>query len=578
MLGANRSGSGWMYPQHAPSEFGSIQRPLELGVQQQQRTPSVLTQDAARADTSITGRKTGQTRGNAYAAESFAVRDPLDRVDLAGGALSEPGQLDISTGSFDGPETSPPEAGAMDHQARVLATEAHPVYALRPSSEAELVQLSAPDVVVPGSQRVTKRYGSLASPFAYEELVLDPLFIGGGPHMEDVQQGGLGSCYLLADLLSVVSQDPAHIERMISVKGGVAVVLFHRYDEQAGKWIPVSVAVNTGLARDAKNPGTLLGSGFRVAKEPVSAAWYAELNPGVDGGELVIARRSVHEAAMWAPLLEKAYARFSEMYGQCGGHPRFTREEKGGGSGYDAMEGGWASATMRVLYGEGVVDRQLEMIDGATEQLLSRSEKQIVALLRVAQDASRTTMTASAGSIKLTERLGKILTRVLATPGDVAPDTLDFCRKALHAANMVTAPSEVETIVPFARTLVNSTPAESSGDLGQARDVCSILMNHGITNADSRRSIYADHAYSVAGADLRSSAGKALDLRPQDVAGRVGEIDGSQSTVELRNPHRFNEPDMEGNGPADGQDDGRFDMPLLRFLTMFTQLDIGALQ
>lgn len=546
-------------------------------MQQQQRTPSVLTQDAPRADTSTTGRKEGQPRGNAYAAEWFTTRDPIDRVDTAGSAMSEPAPVDISTGGFDGPEADAPEEGVLDQQARVLATEAHPVHALRPTSEAELVQLHAAEVVVPGSQRVTKRYGSLAKPFGYEELALDPLFIGGSPQVEDVQQGGLGSCYLLADLLSVASQDPAHIEGMISVQGGVAVVLFHRYDEQTKTWVPVPVAINTGLARNARNPGELLGSGFRIAKEPVSAAWYAELNPSGDGCELVIARRSIHEAAMWVPLMEKAYARFSEMYGQYGGHPNFTKVEKGGGSGYDAMEGGWSSAAMRVLYGEGVADEQLDVEGGTDSTLLSHNRPGMLALLEMTRTGGgKTTMSASAGSRDLPNRLFLLLGRVLAAPDDLTSAVQVACQSASVAADVARQEGADQTpLISRARVLVKTIPHGATGDLGKVRDVAMVLMNAGVTDATGQRSIYADHAYSVLQATFRDSTGAELAIPAADLRARLAEIDPARSDVTVRNPHRGNEPDAEGDGADDGVDDGRFVLPLERFLTLFTTLDVA---
>ncbi|MES2645196.1 MAG: hypothetical protein V4850_37255 [Myxococcota bacterium] len=536
-----------------------------------------MLQAGERADSSTQGRKEGQTRGNAYVADWFTARDPLDRTDVAGNALSEPGETDPSTGSFDGPESTPAQ-GPMDSLARVRATEADPVLTLRPSTEAELVELLPATAVAPDATRVTKRYGSVEQPFAYPELALDALFIGGTPHAEDVQQGGLGTCYLLADLVSMASQDPAHIEGMISVQGGVAVVMFHRYDEASQTWVPVPVPITTTLARNKENSGTLLGAGFRVAKEPVSAAWYAEINPSQE--ELVIVRKGVHEAAMWVPLIEKAYARYSEMYGQYGGHPGHMNDEQAGGSGYDAAEGGWSSAAMRVLYGEGVVDQQVRIKDAEGTTVVGNNATRVAALLRISDPRTRTMGAASGMSDQLPERLAAILERVLANPDAVPPDALAICRSVLVVANVAAAGNAVPPAVlaSHARALVDAVPADSGGELGRARDVCTVLMDLGATDGTAPRSIYANHAYSVAGAVLRGGRGQVLDLRPEDLRARIGEVDGLRSEVELRNPHRRNEPDMEGDGPADGVEDGTFRMPLDQFLTMFTQLDLGALQ
>lgn len=362
------------------------------------------------------------------------------------------------------------------------------------------------------------------------------------------------------------------------MQGGVAVVMFHRYDEASGAWVPVPVPVTTTLARNTKNSGTLLGAGFRVAKEPVSAAWYAEINPAQE--ELVIVRKGVHEAAMWVPLIEKAYARFSEMYGQYGGHPAHLGTEGGGGSGYDAAEGGWSSPAMRVLYGEGVRDEQgtIKDIEGGT--LVESNATRVATLLRINDAGARTLGAASGMSDQLPGRLASILERALGAPDEVPPGVLTICRSVLVVAKVASAGNAVPSAVlaSHARALVKALPADTKGELGRARDVCTVLMNLGSTDGNAPRSIYADHAYSISGAVLRDAQGQTLDIRPETCKARIGEIDGLRSEVELRNPHRTNEPDTDGKGPKDGADDGTFRMPLERFLTLFTQLDIGTLR
>ncbi|MDX9723578.1 MAG: hypothetical protein RBU37_22720 [Myxococcota bacterium] len=100
----------------------------------------------------------------------------------------------------------------------------------------------------------------------------------------------------------------------------------------------------------------------------------------------------------------------------------------------------------------------------------------------------------------------------------------------------------------------------------------------GSDNGAGRRQVYAAHAYNVntvtlldksqpgGGDSLRSKSGSPMKLAPGDVASRAAEIDPVASSVVLENPHAGNEPYMNGTGPKDGKNDGRFTLPLDAFL------------
>jgi len=63
-----------------------------------------------------------------------------------------------------------------------------------------------------------------------------------------------------------------------------------------------------------ENTATPGAAEFRVGDEPKSSDWYAEVEDDV----LSITKEAAYEAAMWLPLLEKAYAKFQDQWGAYG--------------------------------------------------------------------------------------------------------------------------------------------------------------------------------------------------------------------------------------------------------------------
>lgn len=95
-----------------------------------------------------------------------------------------------------------------------------------------------------------------------------PLFGASGPTVADINQGGLGDCYLLSALAEVASQDPAIIESMITDNGNDTYTVRFFVNGQAEY-----VTVNNMLANG--------GTGYNVGS-----------------------------TGSWASLIEKAYAQF----------------------------------------------------------------------------------------------------------------------------------------------------------------------------------------------------------------------------------------------------------------------------
>ena len=125
--------------------------------------------------------------------------------------------------------------------------------------------------------------------FAHMDLFVD------GAQYNDVAQGAVGDCYLLASLSSLADTDPTIIEQMVAPLGdGTFAVRFHR----SGREVYLRV--------DADLPVYSNGS-----------LAYAKFSP---------------DGEIWVPLTEKAYAYF--RYGQ---------------NSYSSIHGGWMSTVYREI-------------------------------------------------------------------------------------------------------------------------------------------------------------------------------------------------------------------------------------
>jgi hypothetical protein len=139
---------------------------------------------------------------------------------------------------------------------------------------------------------------SLAEPNPYPGILFSqnfktkPLFASGGPSMNDVFQGSVGDCYLMASLSAIAKANPEVIRRMVVDLGdGSYAVRFYRNGQ------PQYVRVDADL-------------------------WYDPLS-----GKPIYAKLG-QEGSLWVPIVEKAYA--------------FWRMLKGS---YPSIAGGNASGT-----------------------------------------------------------------------------------------------------------------------------------------------------------------------------------------------------------------------------------------
>lgn len=156
------------------------------------------------------------------------------------------------------------------------------------------------------------------------------LFGQGGPKLNQVKQGGLGDCYFLAAVGSVVADDPDAIRNAMRDNGdGTYSVRFHK-DNGDAVWVKVD------------------------ADLPVDANGKLAYAKGVDSdgdGKL----------ELWVPLMEKAYAKFIDKYGP-----------KDGVDGYeDIGAGGKASEAIATLTGKRASYQGIPASDSKLEDLLS---------------------------------------------------------------------------------------------------------------------------------------------------------------------------------------------------------------
>lgn len=276
--------------------------------------------------------------------------NPADLKDASGNPTTTHKSIGV------GDAVNAPKASAAGTEARTtsvkpVATELAPLHtegAVCPLDESIFLEDATASTPPFGYQSVSGFNGTTALPIV-EQVASKSIYIGGKPTADDVQQGGIGDCNFMAAVVSIVSSDPGKITSMMAPDGnGGATVTFWRAQPSAtagGKrdWIQVAVTVDDQLAVKIKD-NTVHGAQLRAAPLPRTQDWWAKVVPP----SLEVHRRDTFEVARWAPLLEKAYARFAQSHDQYGGaHPG----GKKGGSGYDAIFGGLGLEVMLPFYG-----------------------------------------------------------------------------------------------------------------------------------------------------------------------------------------------------------------------------------
>lgn len=487
-----------------------------------------------------------------------------------------------------------------------------------PSDRLRMVAVSAPlggvvETAVgaqPTDDRLFKLGGDEIPVWAPSQIgeALDPttIFIADRPEGQDVKQTGLGDCYYLAVLSSVADRDPAAIKRIIRpTSSGVSVILHHR-GTGPSQWVKTPLHLDRQLALGSDD--SLRGAHVRY--QAVRSRW--TVSPDAVWG-YEIHRVDVVEAALWAPLMEKAYARFAEAHGIYGGDATGGLPYAAalpGSSGYNVIDaGGLSRMVFGVLYGKGLdatVPQATSSVDVAPgqqnaeairklQQLLKRGPQDpithLVAGIGQGEQAARARTMASAECAKLYEPDTPeyaFLRRKVPDSADrqalrsglealvAAIDAYNHARAGTDQDAITTATEDVGTA---AQDLANRATIWAAffhdGDPGRPATVTALLemlaaiTPFGTHASTGRRFVYSRHAYAVVDVQLRRADGVRLGV---NALPRF--VDAGQSTVQLRNPHGANTPNP--SGAAETGSRGVFTLTLEQFFQHFATLEYGV--
>jgi outer membrane protein OmpA-like peptidoglycan-associated protein len=283
--------------------------------------------------------------------------NPAERTDSTGAAITSHRSSGV------GDAANAPAVGTAGTEARTTnvkpkATETAPYHVNGAVCPIDSVIYEEDSAATPpaGFTSVTGFSGTTAAPMITQEAA-PSIYINATPTAEDVQQGGIGDCYFMAALVSIVGRDPGKITGMTVAdgRGGATITFWRAQPRSAGiidrvlgrnpgrDWIQVAVTVTDDLAVNIAN-NRVHGAQVRCAPNPKSQDWWAT----VVAPNLEIHRKDTFELARWAPLMEKAYARFAQTHGQYGGaDPR----GQSGGSGYNDINSGFGLEVFFPFYG-----------------------------------------------------------------------------------------------------------------------------------------------------------------------------------------------------------------------------------
>lgn len=457
---------------------------------------------------------------------------------------------------------------------------------------------------------------SIDKPLIQSKLVPDTLFIEGTPTGDDIRQGGIGDCYFLAAVSSIVEKDPGKLKQIIKASGGQVQAYLFRYNSGAGTWQLQMVEVNQALVRK-KGDGGVDASGYKVAEVPVQSDWYVTLNDK----KAIVHRVDHFEAGLWAPLLEKAYARFAQEYGQYGGQMIGKEEDKPKSTcGYGSIESGTARFVYNLFYGFEMEKQETAPVDYKPEESsddnnVTRNREAIKRLLQLQGKGlgseEQMHMTASStrvahikrclaalkmveSSIEVKNYLEKLeledkvetikAYEVALGEFKTQLDTRDKANDADRAK-----PEELQPVAEAAQKLTELSadwsalfhkpalerPKIVADFLELALDISTI----GTDYSTGQRFVYSRHEYAVHQVVFKTESGDTIDNLKQALPVEdLGRISPLKSTVVLYNPHHANAPNLSGRGFSEMGKDGVFELSLDQFFRHFETLDIGIVR
>jgi hypothetical protein len=148
----------------------------------------------------------------------------------------------------------------------------------------------------------------------YKDFGKAALWDADGPKPDDVKQGFIGDCFLMAAMGAVAASNPGALKALFSPQesgaGSYTVSLFKK-DDTTGDLVPHAVSVDTEMP--AQNDSSL--------SEGAEAGPDTKLSYGGNG-------KTTASAKLWPSLIEKAYASLNEGFAGIGegGHPSTAME------------------------------------------------------------------------------------------------------------------------------------------------------------------------------------------------------------------------------------------------------------
>jgi hypothetical protein len=388
-----------------------------------------------------------------------------------------------------------------------------------------------------------------------------------GPKEEDIRQTNLGDCYLQAVLISIAKSNPAHLQNMIKDNndGTVTIRFYHG--------TPPSTAANIRINKT-------------VATGKTGKALY---NAGEN----------------WARLLEKAFVVFAAQYGQYGYIDALRTVRQG----YKNIESGIEYKLYGVFYGPAAVSANRLGMNYNHNSSASDTSGNVEAIKKLFQFKDGARYLDPGQAMNLT--VGATLLEHLKRLKDVNPSDLisvlrsaRFTSAATKLANLtqtlieeaiveqgddsLTSKPQVRTVITLAKAAVEDTATgsltsavsanSSHRDISALFELLSDIKEAGTDSSQGKRFIYSAHAYTITGVELKNTLGVVLTPTKTEVdSGTVaGQVDATQSTVTLRNPHHTNAPTE--NTKSSSQEQGTFTISLTQFFRNFNALDYGLVR
>ena len=307
--------------------------------------------------------------------------------------------------------------------------------------------------------------------------------------------------------------------------------------------------------------------------------------------------------ALWAPLMEKAYARLSEKNNQYGGF-RTGNQVNSTGGGYEQIDGGFERWVYGIFYGPDLNRvAKVDVHHRPGEDLVLQNPATIQTLLyhqgyRATRGATPTAATHVMVSASISD--SEAVKRLIAT--------IDHCSALPQMRRYRSLKTILEQIKGLAATYQGRVNAGASNAIqgaamnrlsaGCERQVASgvwpmledpnsdkiwhdlheslaIVGNLGTDSSNGTRNIYANHAYPVVGVEFLGHDGRPFTLNVDSLATDLANVSGENSRVVLRNPHQTNEPNLPSSMVDHNTEDGIFKMSLDAYLRAFSAQEMA---